>query len=474
MPHLHAPRRIACLQPSATVILESVGALERVVACTKYCVDVVAGLDVSGRLVIADSWSAKTEEILAARPDLVIAAVPYQQEAVAEILKAGVRFLGLAPRALDDIYADIAVIGGCVGASERAESVIRNMQMEIDEVRARAVGLAKRRVFCEEWGKPIIASQPWVAELVQAAGENFWASRAGSARPMRWLGGSGGRRCGVVRGWRSRSSGENYPRARVGGDGCGAPITGVLHLRRVAEYSRAHAGCRVAGAGGGDSSRDILRGWTTAARNTKASIYDRGWAVTDQKRAGSLRLNGMALASQSEKHAQARTAVDRLRSEARSADGLMKGIVVLLNEQMLKYNWVGFYMLEPGANPPVLVLGHYQGAMTPHTRIPLHEGICGAAATTGTTVNIDDVAKDPRYLACSIETKSEIVAPIFRAWKSGGRTGYRQPFSGRIRRRRPRTCRILRAGCWNPTRPGTRNHHLICEHWLLDRRESES
>jgi GAF domain-containing protein len=128
----------------------------------------------------------------------------------------------------------------------------------------------------------------------------------------------------------------------------------------------------------------------------------------------------MALASQSEKYVLARTAVDRLRSEARSADRLMKGITVLLNEQMLKYNWVGFYMLEPGANPPVLVLGHYQGAMTPHTRIPLHEGICGAAATTGQTVNIDDVSTDPRYLACSIETKSEIVVPIFVHGKVAG------------------------------------------------------
>jgi GAF domain-containing protein len=91
----------------------------------------------------------------------------------------------------------------------------------------------------------------------------------------------------------------------------------------------------------------------------------------------------------------------------------MKGITVLLNEQMLKYNWVGFYMLESGANPPVLVLGDYQGAMTPHTRISLHQGICGAAASSGKTVIVDDVSKDSRYLACSLETKSEIVVPIF-------------------------------------------------------------
>lgn len=111
---------------------------------------------------------------------------------------------------------------------------------------------------------------------------------------------------------------------------------------------------------------------------------------------------------------------DRLNSEAHSANQLMEAITVLLNREMLKYNWVGFYMLEFGANPPVLVLGHYQGAMTPHTRISLHQGICGAAASSGKTVVVDDVSKDPRYLACSLETKSEIVVPIFVNGKVAG------------------------------------------------------
>jgi len=110
---------------------------------------------------------------------------------------------------------------------------------------------------------------------------------------------------------------------------------------------------------------------------------------------------------------EVRKEVDRLNSEARTADQLMKDVTLLLNQHMLKYNWVGFYMLEPGANPPMLVLGHYQGAMTPHTRIPLNQGICGAAASSGKTVVVDDVNKDSRYLACSLETKSEIVVPVF-------------------------------------------------------------
>jgi len=121
----------------------------------------------------------------------------------------------------------------------------------------------------------------------------------------------------------------------------------------------------------------------------------------------------MTTTSNVSKSDEVRNAIDRLHSEGRTADELMAGITDLLNEQMLKYNWVGFYMLEAGANPPVLVLGHYRGAMTPHTRIPLNQGICGAAASSGKTVVVDDVHKDSRYLACSLETKSEIVVPVF-------------------------------------------------------------
>jgi L-methionine (R)-S-oxide reductase len=105
--------------------------------------------------------------------------------------------------------------------------------------------------------------------------------------------------------------------------------------------------------------------------------------------------------------------VARAAASAVSAHELMLQVVATLHQRMLKYNWVGFYMLEVGAQPPMLVLGPFQGAMTPHTRIALHQGICGAAASTGKTVVVDDVTKDPRYLACSLETKSEIVAPVF-------------------------------------------------------------
>lgn len=168
----HTPRRVVSLQPSATVILQAIGQLDRLVACTRYCAEVCPEA-ASGRTIVDDSWTAHAEEIVAARPELVIAAVPYQEKSVAEIMKAGARFLGLAPKTLADIYTDIASIAGIMGVAERGEQVVCAMEAEIEQIRRRATGLPRRRVFCEEWGKPLIASQSWVAELVEAAGGTF-------------------------------------------------------------------------------------------------------------------------------------------------------------------------------------------------------------------------------------------------------------------------------------------------------------
>ena len=111
---------------------------------------------------------------------------------------------------------------------------------------------------------------------------------------------------------------------------------------------------------------------------------------------------------------EVRREVSQTAQAATSAQNLMARIVRLLHERMLKYNWVGFYMIErKSGQAPILVLGKFEGAMTPHTRIRLNEGICGAAASSGKTVVVDDVTQDTRYLACSLETKSEIVVPVF-------------------------------------------------------------
>jgi GAF domain-containing protein len=111
--------------------------------------------------------------------------------------------------------------------------------------------------------------------------------------------------------------------------------------------------------------------------------------------------------------AQSASLIDRITSgiaAAPSAQVAMTEAVRLLKEGLPHFTWAGIYLLEGDE----LVLGPYLGKPSPHTRIPLGRGICGAAATEKATIIVDDVNSDPRYLACSLETKSEIVVPIMR------------------------------------------------------------
>ena len=86
----------------------------------------------------------------------------------------------------------------------------------------------------------------------------------------------------------------------------------------------------------------------------------------------------------------------------------MEAAVRTLEREVPHYTWVGIYLLDGNE----LVLGPFVGKPSPHTRIPLGRGICGAAAAEKATIIVDDVNADPRYLACSLETRSEIVVPI--------------------------------------------------------------
>jgi GAF domain-containing protein len=97
---------------------------------------------------------------------------------------------------------------------------------------------------------------------------------------------------------------------------------------------------------------------------------------------------------------------------APTAKSLMEHIAQRLHENMTRYNWVGFYLVDP-ADPGILQIGTFVGSFTPNARIPLDTGLCGAAATTGQSVVLDDVSTDPRYLSGSSMVNSEIVVPIF-------------------------------------------------------------
>jgi L-methionine (R)-S-oxide reductase len=99
-------------------------------------------------------------------------------------------------------------------------------------------------------------------------------------------------------------------------------------------------------------------------------------------------------------------------ASAPTSQALMERIAKRLHEKMARYNWVGFYLVDP-ADSNYLMVGPFTGSFTPNARFPLNVGLCGAAATSGKVVVVHDVSTDPRYLAGSSLVKSEIVVPIF-------------------------------------------------------------
>jgi iron complex transport system substrate-binding protein len=164
------PLRIVSLAPSATSILCAIGAKSSLVGVTKWCVDVAP---VAGLQQLGDCWRIEAvDAILKLLPTLVIGSVPYKQETVAKLLEQPLNFLGMNPRKIADVYADIRLLASIVGCSAEGERTIRGMRLEFAKIQGMA-SKAKRgpvRVYCEAWPNPRISSPEWVAELVKIAG----------------------------------------------------------------------------------------------------------------------------------------------------------------------------------------------------------------------------------------------------------------------------------------------------------------
>lgn len=107
-----------------------------------------------------------------------------------------------------------------------------------------------------------------------------------------------------------------------------------------------------------------------------------------------------------------------LQSTTEATPDKLKKVAHLLDQELPHFNWTGFYFHQEDKEE--LVLGPYVGAATDHTHIPFGRGICGQVAVSGETFIVPDVHAQDNYLACSLETKSEIVVPIFKDGKNVG------------------------------------------------------
>src|SRR6266403_452900 len=182
--------RIVSLAPSATSILCAIGGRRLLVGVTKWCCDVAP---VAGLPQVGDCWHLESvADVVKLRPTLVIGSVPYKQETVGKLLEQPVNFLAMNPRSIEDVYADIRLLGGIARRATQAETLIRKMRSEFAVIGRAAKKLKRRvRVYCEAWRNPRISSPPWVAELVKIcggemivpAGEKVTDAQMAEARP---------------------------------------------------------------------------------------------------------------------------------------------------------------------------------------------------------------------------------------------------------------------------------------------------
>ena len=163
------PRRIVCLTEETTETLYLLGEDERIVGISGFTVRPPRARKEKPK--VSAFTSAKIDRILALKPDLVLGFSDLQADIAAELVRKGIEVHVYNHRSVAEIFRMIATLGGLIGCEAKAQSLIRELEAGLDQVRERGRALARRpRVYFEEWDEPQISAIAWVSELIGIAG----------------------------------------------------------------------------------------------------------------------------------------------------------------------------------------------------------------------------------------------------------------------------------------------------------------
>ncbi len=168
IPERPYPTRIVCLTEETTETLYLLGEGHRIVGISGYT---VRPPEARSKPKVSAFINARFDKIAALEPDLILAFSDLQADIAAELIRRGYPVMTFNQRSIAEILQTIRIIGGLVGAGERAEALAARLEAGLDEIRERAAALPRRpRVFFEEWDDPLISGIRWVEELVEVAG----------------------------------------------------------------------------------------------------------------------------------------------------------------------------------------------------------------------------------------------------------------------------------------------------------------
>ncbi len=164
--------RLVSLEPSVTATLFALGREHLLVAGSEHDRRLL-GDQVAHLPTVPSTWAVRAEDVARFQPDLVIASVPFREQSLAELLKAGLHVLSLYPRDLASVYQTIRLLAALTEAREAGEQVVAEMEAAFERLRREAAGRPRRRVYVETWPRPLMSAPLWVAELVEIVGGEF-------------------------------------------------------------------------------------------------------------------------------------------------------------------------------------------------------------------------------------------------------------------------------------------------------------
>lgn len=165
----HLPQRIVCLTTETVEVLYMLGEQDRIVGISGYTTRPVIARKEKPK--VSAFTTAKIDKIVALKPDLVLGFSNLQAEMAAELIKAGIEVHVFNQRSIDDIFRMIITTGRLVGATEKADRIVQDLQTQITEAREAAEALPRKpKVYFEEWNDPMMCSIRWAAELIDIAG----------------------------------------------------------------------------------------------------------------------------------------------------------------------------------------------------------------------------------------------------------------------------------------------------------------
>ncbi len=169
------PQRIVSLSPSNTEIVYALGLEDRLIGVTTYC---NYPPEAQKKLQVSGYSTVDVEKVVSLQPDLILADSIHKTEVIPALEKLGIPVIGIVAPSLDQLLADIELVGKISGKQNAASVLVASLKQRITAVKEKTAGASKPRVFFVTWHDPLwtVGRGSMIDDLIVRAGGSNMAS----------------------------------------------------------------------------------------------------------------------------------------------------------------------------------------------------------------------------------------------------------------------------------------------------------